>query len=114
MKPCSSCSARKATRQSLPELLPTGRRAGHVDSASSNLALVMTLPGPSQNLTVRTSTVVRSWLMKHAKNPAVAEPFVVVDGDSLEDVVGVMAAAAGATKLLPWSMILACTFRADT
>ena len=52
--------------------------------------------------------------MKHAKNPAVAEPFVVVDGDSLEDVVGVMAAAAGATKLLPWSMILACTFRADT
>src|SRR6516225_10041484 len=29
MQPCSSCSARKATRQSLPELLPTGRRAGH-------------------------------------------------------------------------------------
>ena len=38
--------------------------------------------------------------MKHAKNPAVAEPVVVVDGDSLEDVVGLVAAAAGATKLV--------------
>jgi hypothetical protein len=36
--------------------------------------------------------------MKHAKNPAVAEPVVVVDGDSLEDVVGLVAAAAGATS----------------
>jgi hypothetical protein len=48
--------------------------------------------------------------MKHARNPAVAEPFVVlVDGDSLE---GVVAAAAGATKLLHWSMILVCAFHA--
>src|SRR5437667_8010857 len=99
MKAYSSCSARKATRQSLPELLRTGRRAGHVDSASSNLALVMTRPGPSENLTVWTSTVVHSWLMKHAKNPAVAETVLVLDGDSLEDVVGVVAAlVAGATS----------------
>jgi hypothetical protein len=31
----------------------------------------------------------------------VAEPVVVVDGDSLEDVVGVVAAAAGATRVAP-------------
>jgi hypothetical protein len=37
--------------------------------------------------------------MKHAKNPAVAEPVLVLDGDSLEDVVGVVAAlVAGATS----------------
>ena len=37
--------------------------------------------------------------MKPAKNPAVEVPVVVVDGDSLEDGVGVVAAAAGATSV---------------
>jgi hypothetical protein len=42
--------------------------------------------------------------MRHARNPVVAGPIVVVDEDSPEDMVGVVAAAR-ATKLLHWSMI---------